>query len=445
MKKRKITLLFIFLSLCIVVISLCVVKMRKAAEDNDGAIDVIPGPAYAWTSNDDGVYYSYTDSYDCTYLHYIDYATSEDVPVCNKPNCPHTNDTCNAYWGSFSDSEFISRLYVQNDILYVAQYTEPTGISGFASMKFYSQNLDGTERTELFFLDCENIQDFAAADTAFYFLTITVDKEFSREYDGKDFYSIKDEVYDEAGKHSVYNLWRYDIDKGTLTCIEEEVVEMADLYFVSFLPSSKADTIYLWRTDYTGIESDTTADIDIYSYNVETGELENAFTGLVESGVNPSMFDAYCVYDECFYFVGSEADSKGFYRYDIDSDEVVRLAEITGEISGEIQNTYLIDNRIVFNIGYGEGNSSYARTYRRIVYYDMEKEVFYVAKDGVGIPKYSSGDKGIVDYTDYYLYDKSDYGMVLETYDYVVTDMPEYYSENYEPYSNEYPDVLILE
>jgi hypothetical protein len=82
-------------------------------------------------------------------IRYFDYASLQDIVLCNKPNCSHSDNTCNAY---LSPTFHMAQLFETNGKVYV--------VNGQAMMMghskdpdtapaIYQMNPDGTNRTRL--------------------------------------------------------------------------------------------------------------------------------------------------------------------------------------------------------------------------------------------------------------------------------------------------------
>lgn len=78
---------------------------------------------------------------------YLDYASNQEIVLCNKPNCKHDHDSCNAYANQDADSNY---LFLSGNNLYL-QTTE-TGLP-IGQPIICKYNLDGTNKTKIFELD----------------------------------------------------------------------------------------------------------------------------------------------------------------------------------------------------------------------------------------------------------------------------------------------------
>lgn len=141
---------------------------------------------------ENGFYYisSFEDKERNTYysIHYIDFSTGKEVVLCNKPECKHNDDSCNAFipfYGDnivlFTDQTYLYLLYTQSDA--EMSMMTATFIGGEdleieePKAYLYRMNLDGTDGKKVFeFAQGEKVNANIFADKEnLYFYTKKLD------------------------------------------------------------------------------------------------------------------------------------------------------------------------------------------------------------------------------------------------------------------------------
>lgn len=104
-------------------------------------------------SNEEGCYFIKTEE-ESTHLAYYDYATQQEIYLCNKPECQHKDSTCTAYLDGASS---MSQLFVYKNHLYIVENIGLTmnalGESQALSPQVIQIDLDGQNRKDLYKLD----------------------------------------------------------------------------------------------------------------------------------------------------------------------------------------------------------------------------------------------------------------------------------------------------
>lgn len=74
-------------------------------------------PEYKWTSiaRAENGYYLWGSEERENYLMYFDIATESYIPLCNKPNCRHDSEECNAFFNNYS---------IVGDVTYISDYIQ---------------------------------------------------------------------------------------------------------------------------------------------------------------------------------------------------------------------------------------------------------------------------------------------------------------------------------
>ncbi len=377
----------------------------------------------------DGVFYIYikNNGYLDYFIRFIDYETGQDIAVCNKPECSHDTRDCNAFLCSSvsaDENKMAFYIFTFNHKLYFSIREGDDDAGGVSSMSLYAQDFDGENRKHLFTLDHELFQQIVTFENTIIFSTAYNDKTFMKQFEGKDMSQVTSEDYDEMQKHICYSLWSYNTQTGELTKLQESFGKREKEYAIeSIVPSDDEHGFYY----VSGAGADFSS--TWYYYDIASNTYEEIMTDFSACDV----FGTMRIYNKKLYY--RDKDTGDFCCYDINTGTITKLADM-----GESTDSFLSDDKLFWNWGYGE-DTDYAKTYQRWVYFDYKKEKFYVAKEGGHYPIYSSGEKGIVDYTDYYSME------ILQSqniaYDYQVTDMNTYYKDCYKEYENEYADALL--
>lgn len=426
MKKK---LLIIFALIVLVVAGFVIFFMFKSKNKVEEGVTSIVSTLH--TETDDGVFYVYNSyGHDVEFrLRYIDYASNKDVVVCDKPNCKHNDENCNGYYGTLSNNNFITGMFDYNDKLYVTYIENDTNIAGVSSFTLYEQDFSGNNRKALFTTDHELVQDYVIADGVLYYFTAYCDKEYMKQFEGRtDMMSLTQEESDGIESHQCSSLWAYDFKTGeNYVVIEEFGKYNCNLEGIGIIPyvedsseTKSTDGFYL----YQEIGGDNGFENTIfYYYNYKDNKCEeNVFPEI--SDYNIRNVTAQCIYESKYYFLSKVDNEYLQLCYDIDSGDYDILAYCDASL-----DAYLMDNKIIYNMGYGTEGTDEFRKYIRYAYYDLKKGDYYVLNAEAPAPKYSSGDRGIIDYTDYYAIDYE--GEVIDKYKYTTTDMNKYFEDNY--------------
>lgn len=176
MKKRKgfiIAVLIGVLILAGIIITVWTAYMRKSfpQEASYCIFDVYAG-------NENGLYYSKNNI-----LYYLDRATQEIVQVCAKPDCNHTSDTCNAYYGGigpnimlYGEYIFVSYFMVDYNVNEEEKKLEIDSTSYLECCR-----LDGSDRKIIFQSDNGSVTNMMARDGKLYFTGFSYQSELAEE------------------------------------------------------------------------------------------------------------------------------------------------------------------------------------------------------------------------------------------------------------------------
>ncbi|MCM1399555.1 MAG: hypothetical protein NC225_08765 [Clostridium sp.] len=377
----------------------------------------------------DGVFYIKLEinGYIDYFIRFIDYKTGQDIAVCNKPECSHDTRDCNAFLCRSAppgEDKMAFHIFVFNNKLYVSIREGDDNAAGRSSMSLYEQDFDGENRKHLFTLDHELFQQIVTVENTIIFSTSYTDKTFMKQFEGKDMSQIRDEEYEEIRKHDCHSLWSYNTETGELVKLQESFGDREKEYAIENIVASDNKQGFYYVTY-------TINDIEVwYYYDIASNTYKEIMTGFSACNV----FGDMRIYNKKLYYC--DKDTGDFCCYDINTGAITKLAALDN-----YTDSFISDDKLFWNLGYGE-DTDYAKTYQRWVYFDYKKEKFYIAKEGGHYPIYSSGEKGIVDYTDYYSIDTLQ--SENDAYDYQVTDMNHYYKSCYKEYENEYADALLI-
>ncbi|MCM1460107.1 MAG: hypothetical protein NC088_08275 [Bacteroides sp.] len=378
----------------------------------------------------DGVFYVYikNNGYLDYFIRFIDYETGQDIAVCNKPECSHDTKDCNAFVcraAAAPDNKMAFDLFMFNNKLYITVREGDDDASGVSSMSLYEQDFDGENRKHLFTLDHELFQQIVTFENTIIFSTAYTDKTFMKQFEGKDMSQVTDEDYEEMQKHNCNSLWSYNTETEELVRLQESFGEREKEYAIEYIIASDDSQGFYYVTTF-GIDRFQSW----YYYDIASNTYEEIMTDFSSCGI----YSKIRIYNKKLYYC--DKDTGDFCCYDINTGAITKLAALDN-----YTDSFISDDKLFWNLGYGE-DTDYAKTYQRWVYFDYKKEKFYIAKEGGHYPIYSSGEKGIVDYTDYYSIDTLQ--LENDAYDYQVTDMNHYYKSCYKEYENEYADALLI-
>ncbi len=257
---------------------------------------------------DAGIYFYYQK------LYYIDKTSGEVTVVCGKPDCDHTNGSCNARIDADSMWQVGDRLY----------YTSEDYIDGEKVNQVYSVGLDGGERREIQQLDPETGGDN----------TIAVNRPvFHRGY---VYFEYNDVIYREplgGDPADAEAVWGTDAgDGGNKTVGNMTVYGGGSTAYDMW---ADGDCFY-FMTDIAN--TDGTRTPTLFSYDPNTGEVDEAWTApsvdvvgeyegwdKVISGSTPSMSRWYVSGGYIYMFFSAN----GLWRCRLGTEEYEKLADTT--------------------------------------------------------------------------------------------------------------------
>lgn len=429
--------------IALVVSVLILVMMGGCKKNHDTNYNVTP--YYKFMQEDrgnavtkDGVYYKYLNQDGAYMLRYIDYTTEKDVYVCNRPNCEHNNQDCNAYYGNVFNDEQISMLFTHGNVLYVTRLEPDINAAGISSFSLWKQGMDGESREHILTINNELLINMVIIQEKMYFVTQCVDENVMKEFENTSFNDVGDEDYAYLSEHMVCNLWVFDFCSGKASVVCE-CIGGKELYDASIdiIPSDVSDKFYMLLEfgDYNDRQS------RMFYYDIKSSEIVETMDELGMKNIYPttSFGNSGCyIRGTCFYFMEKSGDKANFYRYNKENEELSLLCSF----SDELRVCFFMDEKLFFDLGFGNSENSSSLEYKRFIFMNLKDNSFYVGKGGPFYPKYSSGKRGVVDYTDYYAIEILN--QEFEQYEYVVTDMQEFYQNNYKKYENEFGNTITV-
>lgn len=342
-KNRK----FIILLLAIIVIVLVVLLMvsKKKKEDFTGKVKIDNFTAYS----DLGT----TSLNEDSLLQFCDAASGEKIILCDKPNCNHNNNDCNALFGYYP--LHLSAIY--NDKLYLVMEGEDY------QSYLYEADVNGSNRKEILSLDCFSFSSYS----------LIVDNYLIMEY-GKD-YEVEDADSGEMGMLenpisgiAIINLKEREVDyipeKDDYSGGIQKIHMYEDKVYYDY---SFMDVEYDFL-DYENIDDDyimAHSFYRIYSYDVKTGT-----ESIIYEGQDKYIED----FNENYAFLSNYNENDNIYAFNLLNQEEELIIE-----ENKYSNCIADGDRIVY-VGYPQdGGEVEEDLYSHFYYYDMvSKESYYI-------------------------------------------------------------------
>ena len=377
---------------------------------------------------EDGMYYC---RYDDQRLYFMDNATGEKSVVCNRANCEHNDNTCNAYIPGMG-----IELLVYGDYIYISYFdsdifTNEAGEDSYeGDIKLIRMGINGEGRKEIYTADSGAVINMIAMGDTIYFAAYTFNGEFQvNKYD------------------SDCAIYAYNIRWNKLKCIKNYPhTEGLTSEAVEIIGISDKGTLYIDRSYIEGDDSDEL----VATVNVE--ELEDIHEIMKRKSkaivvdkieeINIDTGDATLLrtfenaYPKFFIY----KDKKYLETLDFETD-IVTMWECDDRFAdGKELYTTTNDAGVNWLGGYMHVAAS---EYLKALY-DCEEDRWYIAKtsftqEGTYIPdtKKVDRDKNIVyiDATDYTGYKAGDL-LPGDISNYAVRDWNVFLEENFIPYED---------
>lgn len=243
------------------------------------------------TRAEDGYYYWDVDK---ERLMYYDISTGQGVVLCNKANCTHEDENCNAFFRRSSESgEYYCKSYLQyyDGDVYLAG-RDPDGY-----VNLYRASADGSScdmymhlfrQTANSVTGESDVASFAEPDVCIHRGYVYYINKMEKE---PKLYRVK-----LGGKKS------------------EVIYENKGLRPSTYRIKAYGDKIYFQSGNF---EDESYIDIEggIYAYDINSGEV---------SLYKDSVISTYLFYQDVLYYSGS----KGIYRYDQEKDKATKILDL---------------------------------------------------------------------------------------------------------------------
>lgn len=294
-----------------------------------------------------------------TYLLYYDYASQNTIYLCNKPECNHNDNTCNAFLPDDLSGEYFDK----NGIQY---YDNSIYFSGLDSKNvcLYKISADGSSR--------EKVMDLFEAE-----LNEVVDGTSTLlNYDSTPYCIHRGYVYYIVDEGDREYLCRKKLgSKSDEEVITTDVTERTDVYRMEMYGKYLFFQKGVYTEDFSDIEG------GLYAYDVESNDV-------IE--VKKDVINVYVIKDDTLYY---EVSGEGIYAYSLRNKSEKLVAEIK-EICSQFAKTnngfiaMTQEGLIVFD---NEGNQIAAfgpdkcseleyinDQYMVTAYYDVDETTYFV-------------------------------------------------------------------
>lgn len=269
--------------------------LSKYDIENDGNDEIIDGIIWNYMAISDKGYYYWVTQAPFDFLYFIDKATGKSVPLCNRPDCEHIDDKCNAYFKTVIHSEEDGIEFDRNRVLFCDGYVYILGHNMDGEQYLYRISEDGSKQEQYMRLYKKE-------------LTQTGGEGQSLTYGTPEICIHRGYVYFIIPRETIPTIYRMQLGSEKVEKVFELKTERPDLY--RMLPYG--DFIFF----QAGIFSEDYLDVDggIFAYNVTNGDIK-----LVKS----NAISTYKVVGNSLYY----AKSDGVYRYDMNGTFDERIVE----------------------------------------------------------------------------------------------------------------------
>ena len=296
--------------------------LSKYDTENDENDEIIDGIIWNYMAISDKGYYYWVMSGQYDFLYFMDKATGKSVPLCNRPDCEHIDDSCNAYFKTVIHTPEDGIEFDRNRVMFLDGYVYVIGHNMAGEQYLYRVSEDGSKQEQYMRLYKKE-------------LTQTGSDGSSVTYTTPEICIHKGYVYFIIPKESVPTIYRMQLGSEKVEKVFEIKTERPNLY--RMLPYG--DFLFFQAGTY----SEDYLDVDggIFAYNITNGEIK-----LVKS----EAISAYKVVGNSLYY----AKSDGVYRFAMDGTLDERIVEY------EEYTTFSADEKYI----YIEGD-------RNIIIYDI--------------------------------------------------------------------------
>ena len=269
--------------------------LSKYNIENDESDETIDGIIWNYMAISDKGYYYWVMSGQYDFLYFMDKATGKSVPLCNRPDCEHIDENCNAYYKTVIHSSADGVEFDRNRVLFCDGFVYILGHDFDGEHYLYRISEDGSKQEKYMRLYKKE-------------LTQTGSEGQSMTYTTPEICIHKGYVYFIIPRETVPTIYRMQLGSENVEKVFELKTERPNLY--RMLPYG--DFIFF----QAGIFSEDYLDVDggIFAYNVTNGEIK-----LVKS----EAISAYKVVGNSLYY----AKSDGVYRFAMDGTLDERIVE----------------------------------------------------------------------------------------------------------------------
>ena len=412
MKKR---ILYLSVIIAVVLVGFCVYKIANPSivKVNDEQVKSVTSSVCL---SEDGYYYTS----DLMILYFCDRLTGETIVACNKPDCGHGSDACNARFSTAGVDEMICNIFEYAGSLYV----ETRSLEGAGGRVYACDMVSG--KKELVLKAEGPMEGMVVSQGCLYYMVEITHQNHMEEVEENSFVEWSEGTCElhrfdlRTGKDRVLYEWSSGEEcvSPTYSLCTGNYDATRYIYGILFYHKSVEEAVSLETTDMHA---------SLYRYDIESGKME-AYA--IPDAL--SMSGGYgWVYDDRLYYTHYEDSCTDIICYDPASQE------------GEL---YIRSDRDGVEPQYIDGYIAFAcnRDEVRRAYFDMESEQLYI-REASDNGSYSilglSRDLNLVAYdgTDYtgfseglYTYNPCTY--MIDNLDSFLTSQYALYENGYEPY-----------
>lgn len=363
-------------------------------------------------------------------LYFMDNATGEKSVVCNRANCEHNDNTCNAYFPGMG-----IEILVYGDYIYIAYFdsdifTNEDGEDSYeGDIKLIRMGINGEGRKEIYTADSGAVINMIAKGDTIYFAAYTFNGEFQvNKYD------------------SDCAIYAYNIRWNKLKCIKNYPhMERITSEGVKIIGISDKDTLYIDR-DY--VEGDAHVEFTIESaediedaHEIAKSKMKAIVVDTIEE-INVDTGDATLLrtFENTYPKFYIDKDKKYLETLDFETD-IVTMWECDDRF-GDGKELYTTTNDA--GVSWLGGYMYIAASEYLKALYDCEEDRWYIAKtsftqEGTYIPDTKKVDRNkniiYIDATDYTGYKAGDL-LPGDISNYAVREWSVFLEENFIPYED---------
>ena len=411
---------------CLLVTVALAVGIFVAVKLNQKFPDEIVYSGYLQAFSEDGMYYMKDER-----LYFMDNATGEKAVVCNRANCEHNDNTCNAYIPGMGNN-----ILVYGDYIYISYFDSDVFMNeeGEAfyegDIKLIRIGINGEGRKEIYTADSGAVINMIAMGDTIYFATWILHGEYQMNKSESD-----------------CAIYAYNIRWNKLKCIKNypHMEEMTS-EGIEIIGISDKGTLYI---DYTYVkgEENTTESITV----ADDEELEDILEiikrkskaivvdKIEEINIKTGDTDELRTFENAYPHYFADKNKKYVYLLDFETD--IRTMWECDDRFADGKELFVVENTGINWLG---GYMHVAVSEYLKALYDCEEDRWYIAKtaftqEGTYIPdtKKVDRDKNIIyiDATDYTGYKAGDL-LPGDISNLEVRDWSVFLEENYIPYED---------